>query len=142
MNSKRVIAISATVILFLFVICWFLFSTNLSRYDADEVLYIDITDGRSGERFTVPDRESINEIVSSVQGAVFVKILRSSNGLKGYAFSLKVIAGDGSVLDSFYIDSETSLRKDPFIYRALGGDLCFDYLTVLKNQSVQEIEGD
>ena len=63
-----------------------------------------------------------------------------SLGRMGYKFSVVLIdENDKAIVPIFFINSDNTIRKDPFFYYCDGG-LCVDYLTELENKIVNAIE--
>jgi hypothetical protein len=59
-----------------------------------------------------------------------------SVGYTGYSFRMNFYDNSGKEIDSFIINSTTTIRDDPFFYRC-NGDLCFDYLKELEDTYVK-----
>ena len=142
---KKALTLVAVVAIFisLTAVCWFFEPIELSKHDAEDISYIKVYVGRSGESFMISNRESVDYIVNTIKNVCLIKTFRSGKHVKGYVFSLKFfLEEDGSLIDEVYIISEKVLRKDSVIYNAVCGELCFDYLTLLENQLSQANEGD
>ena len=54
-----------------------------------------------------------------------------SSNYNGFSYVMTFNGTDGKIIDSFIINSEDTIRDDPFFYRCNGG-LCFDYLKSLE----------
>lgn len=92
-----------------------------------EVDHINVFDGNTGTGFTITDSEDIKYIVTNIQG-FSMKRDGISLGRMGYSFKISYIdSNDKDVIPVFILNSDTTIRKDPFFYKCDGG-LCYDYL--------------
>lgn len=108
--------------------------TFAGSIEASDVDHIEVFDGNTGVRFTVGDQEDIRYIVENLRSHP-MKRAGISLGYSGWSFRLKFFDSDGNeLIRSFIINSEDTIRCDPFFYRCSGG-LCFDYLKSLENVS-------
>ena len=88
--------------------------------------------GNSGNRFDITDKEQISYIVENVQKQSFDK-----EGLSlfrmGTLFTLSFCDSNGKVVSEFTINSDNTIRKDPFFYVTDGNMNITEYL-----QSIEE----
>jgi len=104
------------------------FGKNVNPADVD---HINVFDGNTGTGFTIDNPEDIRYIVENIQSQS-MKRDGISLGYMGYSFKISYIdAKDRDVIPLFYLNSDNTIRKDPFFYRCDGG-LCFDYLKGLE----------
>lgn len=95
--------------------------------NSSEVDHINVFDGNTGTGFTITDSEDIEYIVANIQG-ISMKRDGISLGRTGYSFKISYInSNDKDIIPVFILNSDNTIRKDPFFYRCDGG-LCFDYL--------------
>lgn len=91
-----------------------------------DVSSISVFDGNTGKAFEIRAPEDIRHIVENIQ-ACNMKKEKLSLGYSGYGFRLYFYGEDGKELECLIINSDRTLRKDPFFY-SCEGYLCFDYL--------------
>lgn len=92
-----------------------------------EVDHINVFDGNTGTAFTITDPEDIEYIVENIQSHPMKKA-GVSLGRMGYSLQISyVYSNDKDVIPVFIINSDDTIRKDPFFYVCEGG-LCFDYI--------------
>lgn len=132
MNKKRaaVLAIIAAVLL-LCVGLYRMPKTFGKGVDPSRVQRIQVFDGQTGVGFTVDAPEDIRKIVENIQS---IPMHRSglSLGAMGYGLQITFVGeNDRDTVPLFFLNSETTIRKDPFFYRCDGG-LCFDELKALE----------
>lgn len=130
---KKKISILVSIIVILMVIAAVYYFTP--KTFGKGVNHINVFDGNTGEGFTIDNPENIKHIVENIQS----KPMRRggiSLGHMGYKFSVVLIdENDKAIVPIFFINSENTIRKDPFFYYCDGG-LCVDYLEKLENQIV------
>ncbi len=105
----------------------------LKKLDADEVKTIVLFDGNTGYEMELTDRSEIENVIDNIQGFTFQRV-RGIDGISvvemGYRFRLIFSDGEGSELARIIIDSDDTVRQDPFYYTIAKGDgkLCYDHL--------------
>ena len=139
---KKKIAIATSIIFTMMIasiIYYFLPKTFGKGVDPSCVDHINVFDGNTGEGFTIDNPEDIKYIVENIQS----KPMRRggvSLGHMGYKFSVVYVdENDKAIVPIFFINSDDTIRKDPFFYRCDGG-LCVDYLKELENEIVNSRE--
>jgi len=96
-----------------------------------EVAYISVFDGNTGVGFTIADPDDIQFIVENIQSHSMKKD-GISLGRMGYSLKIRYIdCDDKDIIPLFLLNSDDTIRKDPFFYRCDGG-LCFDYIKGLE----------
>ncbi|MBR3584724.1 MAG: hypothetical protein IKO00_01760 [Oscillospiraceae bacterium] len=99
--------------------------------DASEVDHINVFDGNTGVGFTIDRPEDIRHIVESIQSRL-MKRNGLSFGHMGYSFRISYInEKDKNIIPEFIVNSDDTIRRDPFFYRCEGG-LCYDYLKTME----------
>ncbi len=99
--------------------------------DASEVDHINVFDGNTGIGFTIDKPEDIRHIVENIQSRP-MKRDGLSFGHMGYSFRISYIdEKDKNIIPEFIVNSDDTIRKDPFFYRCEGG-LCYDYLKTME----------
>lgn len=128
--KKQYISYTVLTIVFItLIIAFILYSspkTFLEDVNADDVASISVFCGSSGKRFTVSNTDEIKYIVGNIKGTP-MKRDHISTGYDGFSFRLTFKDPNGNTIDSFIINSDTTVRDDPFFWRSDGG-LCFDFL--------------
>jgi len=137
-NMKKLI-----VILLIIALCaggcvgyYFLPKTFAKNISPEMVNQIQLFDGSCGKAFAITDKESIKTVISNLQ-SVSMKRDGCSIGYKGYTFRVDILGENGNKLTpTFIINSDSSIRRDPFFYKCDGG-LCYDYLKELEGALVK-----
>lgn len=109
----------------------------LRGVEPDEVDRIEVFDGGTGKRFFVDRDSDICAIVESIQG-IEMKRGKISSNYDGFAFSLKFLDKEGNVIDSFIINSLSTIRDDPFFYHTGEGVLPYEHLAEQEKQYFAE----
>ena len=138
---KKKILVPVIVILLL-VVCsvvyYFTPKTFSKNVNPNEVDHINIFDGNTGTGFTISDPEDIKYVVENIQ-SYSMKRDGISIGHMGYLFSISYIdSNDKEIIPLFYMNSENTIRKDPFFYTCEGG-LCVDYIKGLEPDTSIEV---
>lgn len=128
MKKKIVIPIVVIVILIVFaVVYYFMPKTFGKNVNPSEVDHINVFDGNTGTGFTITNPEDIKYIVENIQSHSMKKD-GISLGRMGYGLKISYIdSNDKDVIPVFTLNSDDTIRKDPFFYICDGG-LCFDYI--------------
>ncbi len=104
------------------------FGENISPSQVD---HISVFDGNTGVGFTIDNPEDIQYIVENIQSHP-MKRDGVSLGYMGYGFQVSYLdENDKDVIPLFLLNSDDTIRKDPFFYRCDGG-LCFEYLKTME----------
>ena len=122
MKKKMIILLSAMVI------C--LIGINLTDLVPDEVMEIVVFNGNSGETTHITDEQQIQHIIQNLND-VTVKKWKPSVGYTGYSFKITIYLSDGNEADgwnNFIINSEDTIRKDPFFYSVVTGKIDYNYI--------------
>lgn len=102
-----------------------------------DVNHINVFDGNTGTGFTIDNPEDIQYIVQNIQSHP-MKRDGISLGYTGYNLRISYIdCNDMDVVPLFFLNSDDTIRKDPFFYRCEGG-LCFDYIKELEGKLVKQ----
>lgn len=133
---KKKVLISASIIAILLiaaVCCYFMPKTFGKHVNPSDVDHIIVFDGNTGTGFTITDSEDIEYIVENIQN-ISMRRHGISLGRMGYGFKIGyVTSNDKAVIPLFYLNSDSTIRKNPFFYRCDGG-LCFEYLKVCEEK--------
>ncbi len=128
MKKKIVIPIIAVVLLIVLAVGYYSMPKTFGKnVNSSEVDHINVFDGNTGTNFIITDREDIKYIVENIQ-SYYMKKDGISLGKMGYGFKICYMdSGDKDVIPEFILNSDDTIRKDPFFYVCDGG-LCFEYI--------------
>ena len=133
MKKKYILcgAIALFVIAAIAICIWY-FSpkTFLKNTNANDVTSISVFNGSTGKSFVIENTDEIRYIVENVQ-SIEMKRDNISSNYNGFSFSLTFKDANGKTIDSFIVNSDDTIRDDPFFYRCDGG-LCYDFLKSLE----------
>lgn len=130
MKKKIVIVLSVILICLIGVIVWYNTPLGLTDLAPDEVMEIVVFNGNSGETTHITDEKQIQHIIQNLND-VEVKRSKPSVGYMGYSFKMTIYLSDGNEADgwnNFIINSENTIRKDPFFYSVVSGEIDYDYI--------------
>lgn len=137
MEKKRKTVLSAFVFaaaLTAAIAVWY-FSPKifLDGVDPADVKSVTVFDGSTGNGFTVNQPEQIRHIVQNIQEREMERD-HISLGYSGYRFRMSFCDQKGTEIERFIVNSDDTIRSDPFFYRC-GGGLCVDYLEELESEN-------
>ncbi len=130
MKKKISILLSVVLILLVGIAVWYHAPINLMNLDANEVMEIVVFNGNSGNTTHIEDKEQIQHIIDNLND-VEVKRSRLSAGYSGYSFKVTIYLSDGNEADdwnNFIINSDDTIRKDPFFYSVTKGKIDYNYI--------------
>ena len=136
MKKKFVLYGITSILMLVFVITCLWYSSPkvfLKGINSADVVSISVFNGSTGKQMTLESREEIDAIVNNIQ-TLKMKRGKISSNYDGFAFSLTFKDKNGNVIDSFIINSKSSIRDDPFFYECKEGEVCFDYLVELASK--------
>ena len=91
---------------------------------------ITVFNGNTGKLTHITDEEEIEHIIENLND-VKIKRYKPSVGYSGYSFKMTIYLTDGNEADgwnNFIINSEDTIRKDPFFYRVTEGNIDYEYI--------------
>ena len=130
MKKKIAILLSAIVLLLIGAAVWFHIPLDLMDLDPNKVMEIVIFNGNSGNTTHITDKEQLHYIVENLN-RIEVKRTKPSVGVMGYSLKVTIYLDDGNEAgdwNNFIINSEDTIRKDPFFYTVAEGSLPYDYI--------------
>lgn len=135
MKRKIVIPVGLLLVLIAVVVAFYFapktFGENVNLSDID---HINVFDGNTGVNFIIDDSEQIQYIVKNIQSHQMNRD-GISLGTMGYGFKITFVDEDDEIIASeIILNSDDTIRKDPFFYRCEGG-LCFDYLKKIEAEA-------
>lgn len=122
--------LSIVIILLVGIIVWYNAPIKLMDLDYNEVMEIVVFNGNSGNTTHIKDEEQIEYIIDNLND-VEVKRSKLSAGYSGYSFRITIYLADGSEAagwNNFIINSDYSIRKDPFFYAVTKGKIDYNYI--------------
>ena len=130
MNKKAKTVIAVLVVLAAGFLLWYNLPIKLLDLDPQNVMEITVFNGNTGKLTHITDEEEIENIIENLND-VKIKRYKPSVGYSGYSFKMTIYLTDGNEADgwnNFIINSETSVRKDPFFYRVTEGSIDYGYI--------------
>ena len=130
MKKKIIILLAVVIILLMGIVVWFNIPLDLMDLDPNEVMEIVVFNGNSGNATHITDKEQIQHIVENLNG-VEVKRSKPSLGYMGYSFRVTIYLSDGNEAgdwNNFIINSDDTIRKDPFFYSVTKGNIDYSYI--------------
>ena len=103
---------------------------DLIDLDSDKVMEIAIFNGNSGNAAHIKDENQIQHIIDNLND-VEVKRSKPSVRYSGYGFKVTIYLSDGNEADdwnNFIINSDNTIRKDPFFYSVTKGSIDYNYI--------------
>ena len=122
-------AIAAGIVILL----WQLPTYFLRDTEPEEIASIHIFNGNSGNEFEVTDTEDIAFITEHIRQSAFKKD-RCSLMYSGFLYRMHFVHADGQKIQSFIVNSDDTIRKDPFFYTCDGNMGVVAYLEHLENE--------
>ncbi len=130
MKKKIFILLSVVLILLIGVAVWYHVPIDLMNLDPNEVMEIVVFNGNSGNTAHIEEKEQIQYIIDNLND-VEVKRSKLSVGYAGYRFKITIYLSDGNEADGwnhFIINSDDTIRKDPFFYSVTKGKIDYSYI--------------
>ena len=123
------ILVSMVIILLVGIIVWYNAPIKLMDLDHNEIMEI-VVNGNSGNTTHIKDDEQIQHIIDNLND-IKVKRSKLSSGYSGYSFKVTIYLADGSEAgdwNNFIINSDDTIRKDPFFYSVTKGNIDYSYI--------------
>ena len=109
---------------------WYNLPIKLLDLEPQNVMEITVFNGNTGKLTHITDEEEIEHIIENLN-EVKIKRYKPSVGYSGYSFKMTIYLTDGNEADgwnNFIINSEDTIRKDPFFYRVTEGSIDYEYI--------------
>lgn len=115
------------VLLMILVAYYYAPVTFLKGVDPADIDCITIFDGNTGSVSKVTKDKDVAHIVENLQS---VPVRRTGISVlePGYRFRMTFIGENGTVVEELIVNSEDTIRQDPFFLTTEEGGLCFDYI--------------
>lgn len=130
MNKKAKTVIAVLVVLAAGFLLWYNLPIKLLDLEPQNVMEIKVFNGNTGKLTHITDEEEIEHIIENLND-VKIKRYKPSVGYSGYSFKMTIYLTDGNEADgwnNFIINSEDTIRKDPFFYRVTEGNIDYEYI--------------
>lgn len=101
--------------------------TFLKGVEPEDIACITIFDGNTGEVSDITGAKDIAYITENIQS---IPVRRTGISIleMGYRFRMTFTDKKGGVVEELTVNSEDTIRKDPFFLTTEEGGLCFDYI--------------
>ena len=106
----------------------------LEHIDENKISRIEVFNGHTGNSFMIEHKDDIAFILSNIQNAKLERDTMSL-GYMGYRYRLEFYNLAGRKIEELIINSEDTIRKDPFFYKDLNRGLCVEYLELIEQIS-------
>ncbi len=130
MKKRIPILLSVVLIVLVGITVWFHTPIDLMNLDTNKVMEIVVFNGNSGNTTHIEDKEQIQHIIDNLND-IEIKRSKLSAGYTGYSFKVTIYLSDGNEADgwnNFIINSDDTLRKDPFFYSVTKGRIDYNYI--------------
>ena len=131
-RKNRTAPIAAAVVILLLIAAAaliFLLPARFNRLEPGKVESVELFSGQTGKGVTVTDAETVDGICEALSGAK-LRAKGISLGRMGYAIRVTVHESGGGER-SFIVNSADTVRRDPFFYEPVSGEIDYDYLAGL-----------
>lgn len=118
MRHKRLPFLFFFIAIIVVGVIWYPIPVDLMDADPAQVSEIEIFNGNTGDSVQITDAEVITHIIENLNG-VTLKRRGISFGYTGYHYRVTITLSSGAAAGrwkNFYINSESTVRKDPFFY--------------------------
>lgn len=130
MKKMIIILLSVVAIFLVGFSVWYNAPIDLMSLDHNKVLEIVVFNGNTGNTTHIVDKEQIQHIIENLND-VELKRSKPSVGYSGYSFKTTIYLIDGNEANgwnNFIINSDDTIRKDPFFYTVNKGKIDYDYI--------------
>jgi len=134
--KKLVAFILIPILLLALLWIWWLVPSKMIKINPQEVKKIEIFNGNNGKEILITERSEIEHIINNIKSISFRKG-RISIGYMGYSFRTTIYKSNGSVYKTFIINSEDTIRKDPFFYRDSTRSIDYNFIKDLFENNIK-----
>lgn len=130
MKQKLKILLVVVVALLVGVGIWYNVPIDLMDLEHDDVMEIVVFNGNTGKTTHITDQTQIEYVIENLN-EVKMKRSKPSVGYAGFSFQITIYLSNGDEANdwnNFIINSEDTIRKDPFFYKVVSGKIDYDYL--------------
>lgn len=115
------------------ILCFLTTPITTFKKSPNEIDRISVFDGRNGNGFEIENDEELKQIINYMN-EMHMNRDKVSLGHMGYGFRITLYSSDKQV-ETFILNSENIVRKDPFFYNLQEKTGLYDYLDLLCNQN-------
>lgn len=139
---KKKIAVIILIIIAIAIgggLIWYNTAVAFVGLNAADVLEIVIFNGNTGETLHISDKNNIEHILSN-WNAVTLKRDKISINYSGFSFRTTIYLNDGEQADgwnNFIINSNDTVRKDPFFYKTTDTLIDYKYIETLFDENIE-----
>jgi len=134
--KKLVAFILIPILLLALLWIWWLVPSKMIKINPQEVKKIEIFNGNNGKEILITERSEIEHIINNIKSISFKKE-KISIGYMGYSFRTTIYKSNGSVYKTFIINSEDTIRRDPFFYRDSTGSIDYNFIKDLFENNIK-----
>lgn len=130
MKRKLTVLLTIAVIILAGAVIWYNIPIDLMNLEHDEVMEIVVFNGNTGNATHIKDKKQIEHIINNLND-IELKRSKPSVGYLGYSFKITVYLSDGNEAgdwNNFIINSDDTIRKDPFFYKVVSEKIDYDYI--------------
>ena len=128
--KRKTVILTVAAILLVGITFWYNAPIDLINLNHNDVMEIVVFNGNSGNTTHITDKEQVQHIVENLND-IEIKRAKPFVGYCGYSFKLTFYLSDGNEADdwnSFIINSDDTIRKDPFFYSVTKGKIDYNYI--------------
>lgn len=133
-KKKLIPVLFVIAILIIGVLIWWNIPSTIISISPSEVSKIEIFDGNTGKAMTITGVADIEHVITNLN-EVILKKDKVSLGYIGYSFKTTIYKMDDTVYKKFIINSNDTIRKDPFFYWDSSKSIDYDYIRGLINDN-------
>lgn len=131
-GKKRLFsAIIVLLIVTIGFIWWYSPVSLMTNVNPEDISCIEMTGGNTGGIFWITDTNTIVSIVTNIQNTPLKKS-RISIMYSGAVFDLSFKDSQGNIVYNLIVNSNSTIRKDPFFYHDSTESICIDLLEKLE----------
>lgn len=130
MKRKLTVLLTIAVIILAGAVIQYNIPIDLMNLEHDEVMEIVVFNGNTGNATHIKDKKQIEHIINNLND-IELKRSKPSVGYLGYSFKMTVYLSDGNEAgdwNNFIINSDDTIRKDPFLYKVVSEKIDYDYI--------------
>ena len=111
-------------------VLWWNMTFPLIDIPASEVSKIEIFSGYTGTATTIVERDSIERLIGNLN-SVTVRKEKVSLGYLGFGYRITLYRSNDRVYRAFIVNTNDTIRKDPFFYQATPGAIDYALIEAL-----------
>ena len=129
-NMKKIgIPVLIIILVILGIIVWYQAPVGVLNISANDVSKINIFDGSTGQAIDITEGTDREYFINDLN-ALQMKRRGLSLGYMGYRFRVTIDTKNGRQI-TFIVNSANDVRKDPFFYNIVEGEIDFEFIESL-----------